>query len=224
MAAVAGLTARLLQGITPAVMTAQATTSLGGNVYQITDATRRILDPATVVVVDDGGVPIAASGIDDIDFMTGTVTLAAAPSGVVTIDAAYVPTVDIADCFGVSINDSTELYDATVFATSDVATLGRRRIAGLTSIDVEISSLQLLATEPGGDDDFVIRELVDQGKPILVEIRLAALAPLLRVWAILSAANIDSPIDGRIESSITASSTLIPTANAGYEASFAYTF
>lgn len=224
MAAVAGLTARLLQGITPEVMTAQATTSLGGNVYQITDATRRILDPATAVVVDDGGTPIAASGVDDIDFMTGTVTLASAPSGAVTIDAAYVPTVDIADCFGVSINDSTELYDATTFATSNVSTLSRRRISGLTAIDVEISSLQLLAVEPDDDEDFVIRELVDQGAPILIEVRLSTVAPLLRAWAILSAANIDSPIDGRIESTITASSTLIPTANAGYEASFAYTF
>jgi hypothetical protein len=223
MSAIAGLRTRLLQGLTPTTTSTQATTSLGSNRYRITNSAWRIIDPQTPVIVLDGGVPIAASGILDIDYLGGIIELASAPSGAVTVTLSRIPVADIADAYSVTVNDETELYLSTVFATSNVTTLHQQRISGLSTASLDISVLQLLADEPGGDDDFVLREVLHEGKSILVEMRLGTV-PVIRGWFLIESASLSSPIDGRVEGTLTLQSQNIPTLNPPYEASYIYTF
>lgn len=76
------------QQATSTTTTAQAMTQVGSTLeYYITDRTKCWWDPNQTVTVKDGGVAI--SNVSRIDYAGGYVTLGAAPSGAVTVDAYY---------------------------------------------------------------------------------------------------------------------------------------
>jgi len=122
------------------IMTAEPTTLLSGTTFQITDTARRVVDWTQTVVIDDGGTPIAASGITSINHMFGTVTLEAAPGGAVTFDAFYLPLTEIAKAQSFTLTQTAETIDETDFATA----------AGNSGYRVFNPGLRTVALELGG--------------------------------------------------------------------------
>lgn len=69
-------------------MTGEATTSLGGNVYQITLSARRAINPNATLTVLDGATPIPSSRYE-VAYGTGKIYLQAAPAGTVTVTGEF---------------------------------------------------------------------------------------------------------------------------------------
>jgi hypothetical protein len=117
----AGYVASLKETGTAIQMTAEATTLVSGKTYQINDTDRRIVDWTKAVVIDDGGVPVAAADIESIDHMFGKVTFTSSytPSGAITFDAWYLPLTEIAQASSFTLTQTAETIDETDFATAN---------------------------------------------------------------------------------------------------------
>lgn len=132
------------KGGTPVAITAEATTNTTGNTYQVTSVARRVLNPAAAWHVQDGAATVAYTGISSVDFLSGEITLGAAPGGAVTFYGQYIPITTATDvlfeCRDFSLSDSADLHDTTIFTgTTDRV---RRRLPGLN--DVELSAETLM--------------------------------------------------------------------------------
>ncbi len=134
----AGYVASLKQAGDPIVMTAEPTSALGGDAFQITDTARRVVDYQQAVVVDDTGTPIAQSGITSFDHMFGIVQLAATPSGAVTIDANYLPLTEIGKANSFTLTQTAETIDETDFETANSNSGYRVFNPGLRTVALEL--------------------------------------------------------------------------------------
>ena len=141
--ATAGYSAKLYRSGTSTSMTAEATTLVTGKTYRITNAAKRMLDPAVAVVVDDGGSPVSASDILSIDYLHGLVTFdpSYTVSGAVTFDANYLPLSQIADVYNASFSTSVMMLDDTVYEDTTVS-----RKAGLKDLSGSFSAYDEAAT------------------------------------------------------------------------------
>ena len=113
MAATAGYNAALKVGGTATTITDEATTELDAGppqVFQITNAAKQVLDPATAVVIKD---ETTADVTDDfaIDFNTGTVTSETGGYVSVTISGKYIPLHTVARVQVATINASVAELD-----------------------------------------------------------------------------------------------------------------
>jgi hypothetical protein len=141
--ATAGYSAKLYRSGTSTAMTAEATTLVTGKTYRITNAAKRMLDPAVAVVVDDGGSPVSASDILSIDYLHGLVTFdpSYTVSGAITFDANYLPLSQIADVYNASFSTSVMMLDDTVYEDTTVS-----RKAGLKDLSGSFSAYDEAAT------------------------------------------------------------------------------
>jgi len=141
--ATAGYSAKLYRSGTSTSMTAEATTLVTGKTYRITNAAKRMLDPAVAVVVDDGGSPVSASDILLIDYLHGLVTFdpSYTVSGAITFDANYLPLSQIADVYNASFSTSVMMLDDTVYEDTTVS-----RKAGLKDLSGSFSAYDEAAT------------------------------------------------------------------------------
>jgi len=115
MAATAGYNAALKVGGTPTTITDEATTQLSAGppqVFQITASTKRVLDPATAVVIKDNTTADVTSDFT-IDFNTGTVTSATGGYASVTISGKYIPLHTVALCQVATINAAVAELDTS---------------------------------------------------------------------------------------------------------------
>jgi hypothetical protein len=160
-------------------MSAEATTLQEHNVYRITAAGRRLLDPTVAVVVDDGGSAIDAADVEFIDYLTGKVYLVPtyAPSGAITVDANYLPVTTICDVKEYSVSFDNGYVDATKFCSGGAmarhktlrdatGTLGILSLGDEAIVGVSFDSLFgdgndfILEIDPDGTGDYVRRLLV----------------------------------------------------------------
>jgi hypothetical protein len=141
--ATAGYSAKLYRSGTSTSMTAEATTLVTGKTYRVTNAAKRMLDPAVAVVVDDGGSPVSASDILSIDYLHGLVTFdpSYTVSGAITFDANYLPLSQIADVYNASFSTSVMMLDDTVYEDTTVS-----RKAGLKDLSGSFSAYDEAAT------------------------------------------------------------------------------
>ena len=70
---VAGYIARIKKTGVATVMTDEAASLVGGQVYQVTNDAKRVIDYATAVVVKDNGVDHTAD-VASLDYLSGTIT------------------------------------------------------------------------------------------------------------------------------------------------------
>jgi len=195
MAPTVGFLAVIKTSGTSTAMVAEATTDVGGahTTYQITDTAKRVLDPATAVVVDKDGVPAAAADYT-LDYFTGTVTFAVALGAgvVVTFDASYLPLLEVATARDVSLSLARERLDKTAYQTSQYRqfTLG----VGTCEGSLELLEFGEVDHDPGAG---VVKftTLIDGTTPVLLEIAPATTGNRLRCWALLTAAGRKSPHD-----------------------------
>lgn len=143
----AGYIVSIKKGGTPVTMTAEACTLVSGKTYQITAATKRIIDTGTTVQVFGNAIAIANTNIETIDWLNGTVTFKAAytPTTPITITGKYVPTTEIAKAKTFNLSMTAAAVDDT---TIDVARAnGGYRVfsAGLKTVGLELGGLYALA-------------------------------------------------------------------------------
>ena len=116
----AGYVASVLRNGSSTGTTGEPMTLVSGTTYRVTDATKRILDKDTAITFKDGGVAINASGIESVDYLFGTVTLAAAPGGAVTFDGSFFPTASLGCSNSFSLTQTSDTTDTTCFETASV--------------------------------------------------------------------------------------------------------
>lgn len=99
-------------------MTGEATTSLGGGVYQITLAARRAISPNTAITVYDG-VSVISPANYQIAYGSGKIVLRNyTPSGAVTIDGGYLTLTKAAQGTEWTLDVQPTLEEVQVFGNS----------------------------------------------------------------------------------------------------------
>lgn|SRR5574343_6844 len=126
-------------------MTSEATTLSGGNtVAQITDASKRVLDPDTAITVTDNGSPVADDAYT-VNYLFGKVTKGSGSfTGPVTITANYLPRHSEAEVTGFEVNVSAELPEST---TMSATTSAKSRTLALADAQGSIQGLDNLRTD-----------------------------------------------------------------------------
>jgi hypothetical protein len=192
--AIAGHTTRIkVSGVAVAV-TAEATTSLGGGVYQVTSTSRRIWDPSAAITVKDGGVAVSAANYT-FDYLFGKVTFSVLPAGAVTVDGSYLPVATLAEVKSFNFSGAADLLDTTTFdsAGSKTKTKGLKDASG---------SLTMLST-PLDDIDPVtggVQTLNDVFTGGTVKVLEALLGTVyLRAFVVFESLEESAAVDGLVE-------------------------
>lgn len=204
MAPSAGFNSTVKISGTPTAFTGEACSVVSaGSVYQITDTTKRIVDPATAVVVKDNGVTKAAS-LYVFDYLFGKVTFVGyTASGPVTVDGAFIPVLSVVDARSYSINRSRALLDSTSFDFAAANQAARRYTAGLLGADGEIEVLDI--TDPDldpGAGSVLLDVLADAGTPKLIEMNLGGTGYYFRAWVLLEGINREAPADALMKKTV----------------------
>ena len=107
---------------TAVALSAEATTMLSGNRYQITNTAKRVLDPTSgSFVVTDNGTPLAAADTS-INWLHGVIyKVSGSFTGPVTIDGHYLPRHAFAEVKAFEFTLTTELKDVTTMGASTAA-------------------------------------------------------------------------------------------------------
>jgi hypothetical protein len=112
---------------TGVTMTDQAMNNGGsGLVYKTTNAARNFWDPRTAAVIKDGATTLTLGVNYTVDYLLGTVTLAAPPAGSVTVTGKYLPKIALPACKSYSLNLSKAQLETTVYGDDFID-----RISGL---------------------------------------------------------------------------------------------
>jgi len=195
-------------GGTPTTLTQEPTTKLTANtVYQITDATKRILDPDTALTVEvdpdgAGASPYATANPSTytVDYMFGIITFTSdqGSSALVRVSGKYIPTLSILSGTEFEVDDMADLTEVTVFGDTS-----RRRMATLQDANGSFQTLELLTTDldPGAGTT-KLRTAMRAGTKVLLEYRPGGSTQYWRAWVYLSDGNEKAPLDARIEGTI----------------------
>ena len=166
--ATAGYSASVLVSGTSTAMTDEATTQVGATKgYYITSLTKRILDPAVAVVVEDDATTVAASNYT-VDHLGGRVTFAASytVNAAVTVTASYLPTLEVGTARSYSLGLMRSMLDKTVFG--DTAT---DRRAGLADCSGTLERLDVGTDDlDGGAGTVTLAGILAAGDYTLVKI------------------------------------------------------
>jgi len=166
---------------TSTAMVAEPTTDGGAHtIYQITDTTKRVLDPDTAVVVDKDGAP-ASSADYTLDYMFGKVTFAVALGAeiVVTFDASYLPLLEVTTAHEVDFQVTNELRDTTQYADDGE----RTRTPCLQDLSGTLAVYEDGTTDHDtGDDAATLEEIHEASTASLLEILFGGSTEYLRAW------------------------------------------
>lgn len=173
----------------PVVFTNEATTDAGDHQnYQITNATKRIWDRATTLVVKTGGSVTGESYT--FNRLTGTVTFATVNAGraAVTVTGAYLP---LAIAVG-AYNYSVALVRGTTADTDfDSAFTTGANTYQPTMLDVSGSVGRRIST------DATFRAAMLAGAPVVIQFYSDRSGnPDLTIWAFLDKDSVQSAVDG----------------------------
>lgn len=195
MARAAWNTAVKVTGAAVAV-TAEAAALLTGKRYQVTNASRRIVDPAAAVTVKDNGVTVAAANILAVEHLFGIVEFQPAytVTGPVTIDFSYLPTYKVAECTAGSFSFARDMLDSSVFESQ-----WRKKTPGLLDFSGSLKSLQIqtvdIDTVTGGTQS--IDSWLKAGTHRVLDVLFAS-GERLRARVLFESHNITSELDGLI--------------------------
>jgi predicted secreted protein len=128
---------------TATAMTDEACSLVSGKIYRITAATKRVLDPATAVVVKDNAVAVNASNILRIDLLDGVVEFTSGYTvvGAITISGKYLPMSQIAKGRSFTLTQTAEPIDITDFETAQANSGKSVFQAGLRTFSLDVSGV-----------------------------------------------------------------------------------
>ncbi len=184
-----GVDTSILVSGTALTLTNEACSDLGDDVFQITNAAKRLLDPEATITVKDGGVAVDPDDYE-LDRLFGRVTFASAPGGAVTISGPYLPVAAVATATSFGISRKATNADKTPLGAP-----GRAMQRQQTMKDVSGS----IGRFDEADDLFV--DALLSGSVIAVQLNVNG-APHRRMWALLDSTDTDGEADGLIEEGI----------------------
>ena len=197
--AIAGYQVRFRKSGDSTAMSAEATTSLGGNSYQITTAARRCVNPDAAFSVLDSGVTLDYSGVASVNWAFGIFTLGSAPGGAVTVNGEYFPLTtsseDVAEGVGFTVSMNTDLLDTTVWG-QDV----RSRVAALKDVEVSLNVISSRSAYSSAYAAFA------NGTRLCMEFdpdRSTSANEVFRIFGKLDSVELTGAVEGRVESTIT---------------------
>jgi hypothetical protein len=122
-------------------MTDEATTLVTTDVYRITNSAHRLMDPATAVVVEDGGVAVDTDDIDYIDYLDGTVKFkdAYTAGGAITITGAYLTATQICTMNQFTLTQTADAVDKTNMCNVQSNGGFREYEVGLKTVSLDLS-------------------------------------------------------------------------------------
>lgn len=153
---------------TSTAFTGEAMALVSGKIYQTTDTTKRIWDPAVTPTIYDNAVPVAAADFT-LEYLTGTVTFdpSYSPTTPITADGSYLPTHAVVLAREWEYEARAELLDVTVFAAPGV----RTRLPGLLDASGSISTLDTLETDlDSGGGEIKLRTVMSGRTAIILEL------------------------------------------------------
>jgi hypothetical protein len=183
----------------PAAVTNEATTSLGGGVYQVTNTARRIWDPTATITIKDGGVTVS-SALWSFDYLFGKVTFSGySPSGAITVDGSYLPTLPVAECTNLSVKVMRTVLDSTSYDSGGV----KGKVLGLKDASGSVDLLAFLLTDLDGVTagsqaffDFLLN-----ATPKLLEFSFGASTTRFRAWVLLESLEQSAGVDDLVKGS-----------------------
>ena len=213
---VAAHASTLKVGGTSTAFTNEATTKVTANtVYQITDATKRIVNPSVSVTVEvdadgggGGGYVAADSSTYTFDYLFGKVTFLSdqGADALVRVSGSYLPTLAVAEVREWSLQASRNLPDATTLDSGGV----RTRVATLKDLSGSFTILKTLFYDldtGGGTQQF--SGLFDAGTAFLLEIRPDPSGQIFRAWVILENAEFSGSLDDLVNTSVAYQGTAV---------------
>lgn len=122
-------------------MTNEACTLVSGKIYRITSSTKRLMDPATAVVVKDNSVVVVAADIVRIDYLDGTVefTSGHTVAGAITITAAYLTATQICSMNQFTLTQTADAVDKTNMCNVQSNGGFREYEVGLKTVSLSLS-------------------------------------------------------------------------------------
>lgn len=147
----------------PITMTDEACTLVSGKTYQITAATKRLLDYATAVVVKVGGVDHTADVLN-INYMSGKVTFASAytVTGAVTVTGKYVPASQICAMNKFSLSQNADAVNNTDLCVAQANGGMNQFQMGLKKVSLELSGFYKSTS--------TFLTVIQARKPVILEI------------------------------------------------------
>lgn len=192
----AGHTTRLRVSGTAVPVTGEACGLVTGKIYRVTNAARRIIDPATAWTVRDNGVAVAESNILRRDYLFGIVEFTAAytVTGPVTGDFSFLPVATIAEVRSFSATFGPELQDSTTFDSNGV----RQKHPALVDASGSLEFLSMATADldavAGGVQS--LDSFLQNATPKLLEATLGA--SFFRAWVLLESVETTAEVAGLV--------------------------
>lgn len=139
----AGYVAKILKSGTPTVMTAEAMSVVSGKTYQITAATKRVIDRLTAVTVYDDAVAVDAADIESISYLFGRVTFTSGytPTGPITLTGKYLPMSQIGSAQSFTLTQTAATNDNSKASVVQANGGFRTFEAGLRTVTLAIKGV-----------------------------------------------------------------------------------
>jgi hypothetical protein len=208
MAKVLGYLSVLKTGGTPTALVNEPTTKVTANtVYQVTDPTKRCLDPDTAISVEvdpDGaggaGYSAASAGSYTADYLTGTVTFLADQGAAALVRIAsgkFIPLLTVADVDNVDADLSREELDTSVYGEDAPSAIAGRRNC---TLDFTIKS-DLTTDQDPGAGTLKLQDLVMNGTPLLLDWQPGGSGSHLRAWGLIPKGSVKAASNSLVNAS-----------------------
>lgn len=165
---IAGHRSRLKTHGDAVAVTGEACTLDSSTLAHITNAARRVIDPTAAVAVYDNAVLVAATSYT-FDYLFGKVTRTTGTfTGPVTVDASYLPMLEVAEVTAWKVNQGRTELDKTKMGDTDKSFL-----LGLKQADGDAELFDLPSSDlDSGAGSVVVETLFGAGASKLLELTL----------------------------------------------------
>lgn len=155
-------------------------------VWQITNAAKRIVDPATAIVIYDDNTGAPWAGTFTIDYFFGTVTLNVAAATTIKIQGNYLPRSVITNAYEYNISMTRGLAETSVFSTGHTL-----RTRALSDISGSISCYDNTSTSYSG---MTLKDVFDSATAKVLEVDMGT--TVLRAFVLMESSELSSAVDG----------------------------
>ena len=205
--AVAGFSTTVKVGGTATALSNEACTKVTANtVYQITDATKRALDPDTTVVVEvdadgagAGAFAVAGASYYSLDYCSGTITFGSdqgADAVVRVASGKYIPLLSVAEAHAADVT-----YGYESVATPRFGDTGKRSMTGRAELSGSLEHWHSLSEDldSGGGTRTFGGSLA---APVFVEIHFGGTGDKMRGWVQLKSNKVNCKLTEAVGHSV----------------------
>lgn len=145
----AGYVATIMKAGSSTTLTEEPMALVAGKTYQITDATKRMTNRGIATVIEDNGVAVSASNIQNIDYLFGRVTFTSGytPTGPTTWTGAYFPLLVLGCSNEFTLTQTANAIDNTCMDTAQANDGHRTFEYGLKTVSLELNGIYKAAND-----------------------------------------------------------------------------